>query len=338
MNFKSRLRFLNHFPQLSADLCANSILIYDRKLEKSAGVFIRQFSARIGVRAGEDLKSWSGTEKILARLLVLSNDMPKSKMRIVVLGGGSVGDFGGFCASVLRRGVALVQIPSTWLAAMDSAHGGKTALNLAGAKNQVGTYWPAEEVWLIRDLLEAQPLKLEIEARGEIYKSAIIAGGSLFKRMRNQPSAWSVLKSVIETKMKIVLKDPFEKKGLRHVLNLGHTIGHVIESELRLPHGRAVLLGLAFAVEWRRHELRMNGKFATPTWMNEVASWAGWPTAAEVRLVLRQVKKWELKLKTDKKSLGQGRIQFVVPSSPGKVDLQIRQHSELLAEIERQMQ
>lgn len=338
MNFKSRLRFLDHFPELSAELRANSILIYDRKLHKSAGIFIRQFRARVAVKAGEDLKSWSKTEKMLAQLLTLSKDMQKSKLRIVVLGGGSVGDFGGFCASVLRRGTSVIQVPSTWLAAVDSAHGGKTALNLAGAKNQVGTYWPAEEVWLIRDLLEAQPQQLEIDARGEIYKSAIIAGGALFKKMRRHPSAWSVLKAVIDTKMKIVLKDPFEKKGLRHILNLGHTVGHVLESELGLPHGRAVLLGLAFAVEWRRHELRMDGKFTSPTWMNEVAAWEGWPTSGEVRQMLRKVKKWDVKIKTDKKSLVKGQLQFVFPNAPGDVDVQIRPDTDLLNEIERQMQ
>lgn len=336
MNFESHLIYGARFPKRPPVFFENAVLIYDRKLSQVAPAFIRQFSAQIAVKAGEDLKSWSHTEKILSRLLKLSKDMQKSELRIVLLGGGSVGDFGGFCASVLRRGTPLIQIPSTWLAAVDSAHGGKTALNLGGAKNQIGTYWPAAEVWLVRELLEAQPARLEIDARGEVYKSAIIAGGPLFKKIRKSPRAWTVLKDVIDTKMKVVLKDPHEKKGLRQSLNLGHTIGHVLESELRLPHGRAVLLGLAFAVEWRRHELRMKGHFQTSAWMTEVMSWAGWPSPVEVRQTLNRVRNWEQKIKTDKKSLGNGRMQFVFPLAPGKVEVQVRLHADLLAEIDRQ--
>ena len=75
-------------------------------------------------------------------------------MSIAVLGGGSVGDFGGFVASIFKRGVRLVQIPSTWLAAIDSAHGGKTALNVEGVKNQIGTFYPAEKIYFSEEFAD----------------------------------------------------------------------------------------------------------------------------------------------------------------------------------------
>lgn len=336
MNFDSRRRYFKSFPKLTSADREDGILLFDAKLAKSASPLIRQFRRRIALQAGEGLKSFAQAEKILAQMLKATTDVNRSRLRVFVLGGGSVGDFGGFCASILRRGTPLVQIPSTWLAAVDSAHGGKTALNLAGAKNQVGTYWPAQEVWLIEKLLRAQPFALAEDARGEVYKSALIAGGALFKMAGRAQTPWTVLKPVIDTKMKVVSKDPLEKKGLRHVLNLGHTVGHVLESARGLSHGKAVLYGLAFAVEWRRHEMIMAGNFRVPRWLDEVRSWPSWPTHEELRRELRSVRGWDRLLRSDKKSLGGGEIRFIFPLAPGKVDVQTRRVSDLVAEIERQ--
>lgn len=337
MNFDSRRRYFRRWPRLSAADRADALLIYDAKLARAAGPLIRQFRRRIPVRAGEELKSFARAERVLGRMLALSADARRDRLRVFVLGGGSVGDFGAFCASVLRRGTPVVQVPSTWLAAVDSAHGGKTALNLAGAKNQVGTYWPAAEVWLIETLLRAQPAARALEARGEVYKSALIAGGPLFRRVgRAADSPWPVLKAIIDTKMRIVRADPFEREGRRHVLNLGHTVGHVLESARGLPHGTAVLYGLAFAVEWRRHELLMSGDFRVPRWIAEVRAWPGWPGPAELRRELRGVRGWAKRLGTDKKALGAGRLRFVFPLAPGRVVVQTRAVSDVVREIERQ--
>ncbi|MBX3016571.1 MAG: hypothetical protein KF767_01680 [Bdellovibrionaceae bacterium] len=336
MNFDSRRRYFKNFPKLTGADREDALLIFDAKLARSASPLIRQFRRRIAVRAGEGLKSFAQAEKVLGQMLKKTADARRSRLRIFVLGGGSVGDFGGFCASVLRRGTPVVQIPSTWLAAVDSAHGGKTALNLAGAKNQVGTYWPAEEVWLIEKLLRAQPAALALDARGEVYKSALIAGGALFKMVGRATTPWPVLKPIIDTKMKVVRADPREQKGLRHTLNLGHTVGHVLESARGLSHGRAVLYGLAFAVEWRRHEMLMAGHFRLPRWLDEVRDWPGWPTAEELRRELRGVRDWTKRLDTDKKSLGGGRLRFIFPLEPGRIDVQTRRLADLVAEIERQ--
>lgn len=338
MNFDSRRRFFRDWPHLTKVQSEGAILVYDRRVATVAQRLIRQFPRRLGVRAGEDLKSLASAEAVLQKLLRLSRDLRRDRLRIYVLGGGSVGDFAGFCASVLRRGTPVVQIPSTWLAAVDSAHGGKTALNLAGAKNQIGTFWPAEEVWLIEPLLRAQPAARAREARGEVYKSALIAGGELFRRAPHADTPWPLLKSIIDTKMKIVRADPREQLGRRHVLNLGHTIGHVLESARGLPHGIAVLYGLAFAVEWRRHEEYMRGNFRPVTWIEKVRRWPDWPSAEELRHELRIVRDWRRRLGTDKKSLGDGRVRFVVPRAPGRVEVQTRSLEEILAELQRQMQ
>lgn len=344
LNFNSRLRFFRKWPAVSARQKHSFVLLYDRRLEKICPAFMRRFPLRLGLNAGEGLKTFRQAEKVLARLLRLTGGLAKEDVRIVALGGGSVGDFAGLCASLLRRGTPMIQIPSTWLAAVDSAHGGKTALNLAGAKNQVGSYWPAAEVWLIHPLLVAQPEERRRDVLGEVYKTALIGGGSLYRRIakkkaRNSESAedlWSLLPELIRTKMKIVQRDPFEKKGFRHVLNLGHTVGHVLESRNRLSHGTAVLYGLAVAVEWRRHELRLRGQFKDPAWINEMRAWPEWPSATAVARELRRVRNWQQNLKTDKKAIAGKSVRYVMPLAPGRIDVRRIPVSDLVAEIDRQ--
>lgn len=344
LNFNSRLRYSKTWPRLTAVQKKNAVLIYDRRLTQQAAPLIRQFKNSLAVTAGENLKSFAQAEKTIRRLLKRTQNLSRSEVQIVALGGGSVGDFAGFCASILRRGTPLIQIPSTWLSAVDSAHGGKTALNVAAVKNQVGTYWPAHEVWLIEKLLVAQPEARAIEARGEVYKSALIAGGSLFRsvdrsdaRNPNQ-QLWKLLPRVIQAKMQIVRQDPLETQGLRHQLNLGHTVGHVLEAKNSLPHGIAVLLGLAFVIQWQQHRLKMQGNFQQPRWIEQVVQWPGWPNSAWLHRELRRVRNWAGALTTDKKSLGQGRIRFIVPYAPGNVRVETFTVTEVVREIERQLE
>ena len=173
---------------------------------------------------------------------------------MVALGGGSVGDFAGFFASVCKRGLPLIQIPSTWLAAIDSAHGGKNALNVGSMKNQLGTIAFARRIFLSKHLLCGQPTERAQEAMGELAKIAIIDGGPWVKELLAAPESdgellWRFLSCAVAAKYKVVLSDPLERLSVRHQLNLGHTIGHILEIQHQLPHGLAVAQGLHFALE-----------------------------------------------------------------------------------------
>lgn len=234
-----------------------SVLIFDKYLLKtSAGKkIIEKFPVRYGVAAGEKLKDLHQFPKHTENILKIISKVNSKELKVVSLGGGSVGDFAGFFASVFKRGVPLVHLPSTWLSALDSSHGGKTGLNAWHAKNQIGTFYSADEVILIRDLLLAQPEQRSSEATGELLKIALIDGKTLWKKvlLLQKPRVqdlWSCLSSAISAKYRVVVKDPYEKLGHRQILNLGHTLGHVIESELKVPHGQAVGQGLVFAVRW----------------------------------------------------------------------------------------
>ncbi len=238
---------------------AGNLLIYDEVLESvGAGAlsgWLAGFPVRYPVQAGESLKDLAGFPRHVEKLLTLLAPLPASQLAVVALGGGSVGDFAGFFASVFKRGVSLMQIPSTWLAAIDSAHGGKNALNVGLMKNQIGTYCFAKRVYLSRAILALQPEERVREAFGELAKTAILDGGAWVKELIESPLTggellWRFLFDAVSVKGRVVAKDPFERLGVRQTLNLGHTIGHVLETVHALPHGLAVAQGLYFALNF----------------------------------------------------------------------------------------
>src|SRR5690606_36298588 len=106
---------------------------------------------------GEELKQIKNFPGHIRKISKVLGEANHRGLTIIVVGGGSVGDFGGFVASVYRRGVNLIHIPSTWLAAVDSSHGGKTALNVFSVKNQIGSFYPAKEIYLLEPLLATLP-------------------------------------------------------------------------------------------------------------------------------------------------------------------------------------
>ena len=250
---KSKIQTIQKLSQLKMDT-QNCVIVYDKNLLKTAAKkWIQSCPLSIGVVAGEELKSIQSFENILIQVFKLASHIEISKLTFVSVGGGSVGDFVGFLASVYKRGAGLVHIPSTWLSAVDSAHGGKTALNVQTYKNQIGTFYPAQKIYLIEEILKSQPTERVFEAYPEFFKIALIEGGALWKKTSQLKKIdhgilWKLLPAAIRAKYKVVEQDPFEKSGLRAHLNLGHTLGHVFESVQKIPHGIAVGQGLQWAI------------------------------------------------------------------------------------------
>ncbi|HVK62039.1 MAG TPA: 3-dehydroquinate synthase family protein [Bdellovibrionales bacterium] len=256
---QSQIFFLRTFAELGQRQLdpAYSLLIYDRKLDKVSSKFRswrKKFAHQYAVNAGESLKDIAKFSGHVAKIAKVSDGIPARKLTIIAVGGGSIGDFAGFLASVYKRGVDLVHVPSTWLAAIDSSHGGKTALNVGGAKNQIGTFYPASKVILVRELLFAQDDRRSFDALGELAKIALLSGGSLVRRLEKSHKhgnelLWDFLKDAIAAKMSVVRKDPREKTGIRQILNLGHTLGHAFEAKYGWPHGFSISQGLFFTIE-----------------------------------------------------------------------------------------
>ncbi len=245
-----------------------SVLVYDRGLARRIMGF-REWKARfrgaLALPGGEKAKDLEAFPARMARIVELTRGLSRKEIVLVSLGGGSTGDFTGFAASVLKRGVALEQIPTTWLAAVDSAHGGKNALNVMGAKNQVGTFHFPSRVYLVREILLAQPERLVQEGMVEFLKAAFLDGGEWTERLRRSrlegPALlWDFLLPAVRAKTRIVARDPREERGPRRVLNLGHTLGHALEAFHGLSHGRAVALGIGFALRWSEREGLLSGR------------------------------------------------------------------------------
>ena len=173
------------------------------------------------------------------------------KTTLVAVGGGATTDFAAFTASVYKRGMRLVLVPTTLLSAVDSAIGGKTAVNFV-AKNTVGTFYPADEVVIARDFFKTLDERQVASGKAEIIKLALIKGGRLADMVFAAEDLLSeeALTLAILGKYEIVRDDFTDTLEKRIVLNWGHTFGHAIELYYSLPHGLAVAAGMVLAQEW----------------------------------------------------------------------------------------
>lgn len=348
---KSKLYYLNSWPSPS-QFGDDVLLIYDQIFNRHAKVkaWIQKFPHRYAVKSGENLKDVQHFAKHMKQVSRLTQSLSSRKLRIVVLGGGSVGDFGGFVASVYKRGVELIHIPSTWLAAMDSSHGGKTALNVGGAKNQIGTFYPASAVFMVKPLLLAQPAERNFEALGELIKMALLSGGPLFRKLESTSrldgrGLWRLLPDVVREKYRIVQLDPLEQSGVRHLLNFGHTMGHVFESHYGLPHGVAVLAGIQFALDWsyqrgvmteKDYLQLMHAKF----WKRSVAAklQGPWKKLNMLGLLSDPPIMFMRYLEQDKKRSTAKSLRYIFLQKPGKPLIAEVDFEDFPAEIRRQSQ
>ena len=204
---------------------------------------------------GERSKKLSQLEKLASRLVKRGADR---RSVILALGGGVVGDVGGFLASVFMRGVPVVQIPTTLLAQVDSAIGGKTGVNLASGKNLIGTFHQPLAVLVDPDVLATLPEREYRSGLFEAMKYGVIRNPAIFELMESNREALlrrdgalleKLITECIRVKAEVVSADERES-GERRILNFGHTIGHALEAETgyrKLLHGEAVGWGMIAA-------------------------------------------------------------------------------------------
>ena len=188
--------------------------------------------------------------KSLATLGGLLEYMAEKKITrtdaLFALGGGVVGDLGGFAASVYLRGIPFVQIPTTLLAAVDSSVGGKTAVNLSAGKNLAGAFYQPRLVICDPDTLSTLPPEIFSDGCAEVIKYGVINDAELFGMLADgaSPASESIIARCVSNKRDIVEQDEFDT-GMRQLLNLGHTVAHAIEkcSDFAISHGSAVAIG-----------------------------------------------------------------------------------------------
>jgi len=172
---------------------------------------------------------------------------------LINLGGGVIGDMGGFCAATYKRGISFVNIPTTLLAQVDASVGGKLGIDFKGYKNHIGVFREPDHVLIDPVFLNTLPQRELRSGFAEVVKHALIADGSYWPKISRQTfleQDWtSHIKHSIKIKKQVVKEDPTEK-GLRKILNFGHTLGHAVESyylnqqDRNLLHGEAIAAGM----------------------------------------------------------------------------------------------
>ena len=239
-----------------------AIIVTDRNVAEQHLGAVSEKLASIGlkilpiiVEPGETAKSWDGLRHVVDALLDLNIERSEC---VIALGGGVVGDLTGFAASITKRGVGFIQIPTTLLSQVDSSVGGKTGINTSHGKNFVGTFHQPRLVIADADLLASLPLRERRAGYAEIVKAALIGDAPLFEALEADgadvmtgEALSRAAAAAIAFKARIVAEDEREG-GVRALLNLGHTFGHAFEAEApknAIRHGEAVAagLGLAFA-------------------------------------------------------------------------------------------
>jgi shikimate kinase/3-dehydroquinate synthase len=241
-----------------------AVELHGHALSKALDSWV-EIGGSLEIPPGEPSKSLPEAERLLRALARAG--MQRSDA-IVGLGGGVAGDLAGFCAATYQRGVAIVQVPTTVVAQVDSAYGGKTGVDIPEGKNYVGAFHQPEAV--IVDPLTLRTLPdAELQAGfAEVLKTGLIAGGPLWDNVRTMPPLREALDSDVDlvvrvvygcarVKLDVVAADELDR-GVRASLNLGHTFAHALESATgyqRHRHGEAVALGLRVA-------LRLSERFA----------------------------------------------------------------------------
>lgn len=279
--------------------------------------------ASIIIPDGESHKTLSTYESIMTQLLEIGVGRD---VTLIALGGGVVGDLVGFVAATFQRGVAFIQVPTTLLAQVDSSVGGKTAVNHPLGKNMIGAFYQPQAVLIDSDSLLTLPAREYSAGLAEVIKYGILGDEVFFDYLadnvesilvKDSSTMQYVIERCCQMKAEIVSQDEKEK-GLRAILNLGHTFGHAIEAELGFGtwlHGEAVAAGMVLACR--------------------VAQARGWLTNVQVSKVVSLLEAFDLPtqppanmgfdefikhMKKDKK-VANDKIRFILPKNIGKAIL-----------------
>jgi shikimate kinase/3-dehydroquinate synthase len=272
---------------------------------------VEPLTARVEAEPGESAKTMAEAERVLREL---ARAGMTGEDHVVALGGGVVGDLAGFCAHVYQRGVPVIQVPTTLVAQVDSAYGGKTGVDLPEGKNYVGGYHPPAAVLTDTATLATLPRAELAAGFVELLKTGLLAGGELWREARALESIdperlGAAIFACARYKCEVVAADERDS-GPRQVLNLGHTVGHAIEAASgyeRYRHGEAIGLGLLAA-------LRLSGAPELRDAVESILARHELPTSLAAAVGADQIME---ALQRDKKRTAEG-VGFVLLSEPGK--------------------
>lgn len=244
--------------------------VYSCYRKKIQAVFANYPHKVIILCDGEEAKTKESLFKIIQEIIAV--DKLSNKVFVVCLGGGTVGDVGGFAASIYKRGIPYIQIPTSLLSQIDASIGGKCAIDLKEAKNIIGAFYQPRAVFIDPVFLKTLRKKQIKEGLAEVIKYAVIKDATFFNFLKNKyaeiyflelPAILKIIGICVSMKAKIVEDDEKEKKGIRTILNFGHTFAHALEAASKykkVSHGEAVALGMLYAayVSYKLNLCKMN--------------------------------------------------------------------------------
>ena len=292
---------------------------------KHQGMRLERGLANVGYETlylpgGEEQKRLGPAEKLAGEMVERGAD--RSSL-IVAFGGGIVNDMAGFVAAIFMRGIPVLQVPTTLLAQVDAAIGGKTGVNLTGGKNLLGSFHQPIAVLIDPAALDSLP---EREYRAGLYeaiKYGVIASVPLFRLLadrrddvleRRPETVDEIIRESVRIKAEVVSADERES-GIRRILNFGHTIGHALEAETvyaRFLHGEAIAFGMKAATILARDTGNLSPDECSAC-INVIESYGPIPSLAGI-----SAEALHARLINDKKTI-QGKVHFVLPTGIGKV-------------------
>jgi len=274
-------------------------------------------------------------QKNLLTVQKLYESCAYSKLRrnstIIALGGGVAGDTAGFVAATYLRGIRFVNVPTTLLAMVDSAIGGKTGVDLPVGKNLVGSFWQPSLVWCDLTTLSSLPEREWKTGMAEIVKYGVIKDAKMFQSLEKMegggdkkiqyPLPTNVVERLVEScariKADVVSRDEFETKGLRQILNFGHTVAHALEASTRyekFTHGEAVAIGMCAASRIALKQRLLSTKELTR--LQNLLTQTGLPISVKPSAYDELF--WQA-IMQDKKIEKDEDLQFVLPKKIGSV-------------------
>ena len=242
-------REVSSFVQLED---VSRVVVFTQEKVKNSESWIQDISQDIFMLSdGEKAKDISVVIDSINYLAKINADR---NTLLIAYGGGSVSDHVGFIASIFKRGIKYINIPTTLVGMIDASIGGKTAINIDALKNQIGTFYQPSKIFIDVNLIITMPDSVINDGLGEMFKYAILDGKEMMNAFQEYLDSrdWGLLESLVKRcykfKLNIVAIDD-KDRGVRKILNLGHTFGHAIESESQnqISHGEAVINGILTA-------------------------------------------------------------------------------------------
>ncbi len=297
----------------------NVYALYKNKLETHLSAYQCRF---VVTKAGESAKTLANYQAIVEKLLKKGI---KRHHLLLLVGGGVVGDLGGFIAATLYRGIAYVQVPTSLLAQVDSAIGGKVAIDLPAGKNLIGAFYSPKLIFIDTAFLKTLNQREYNNGIAEIIKVALIKNKDLYEKLRRfDPIDETMIAKAVNIKVDLVSKDPYDQNE-RILLNFGHTFGHAIEKAHHYQtylHGEAISYGMLIALK-----IGSNLNVTDPSIYNDVKQ-----LLTDYKLIkepLLQAQDYIADIKLDKKQSQNG-VRFVLLKQLGEATVKALKESELL--------